>query len=341
MTPRVPGERLYRAVARIVDEPFLKSAIEPTIADLQHELRESRGGSWRRGLIYLRGVVAIARLLNRCSAWSLNVGRIAAVVLLGLGGAASLAWAQWAEGAGPMGLVPFLGVAVIAANILRIFQLGRSYREMFVNCIGISVLMSVGLWRDYGRLTEVPLWVAGRAVLTFVLCLGLASAMVAAVAWKPRSGTSNFHRGMLALATGLCVFAVANLGIRVLGLMSLTTALATVSRSAFMAFLFALVASVSLLPALVLARRILSSRWALALVAAILSPLLITILDGFGSGWSWRLVSMLFSGDDVARAMAIFAPFILASAAVGWMMGSRESSVRQVEIGEPLTSSRG
>lgn len=327
MTPRAPGDRVYRTLARIVDEPFLRSAIEPTIADLQFELSRPRFAFWRRWLAYVRCAIAICRLLIGCQTWRVNVGRIAAVLLLGGGGAAALAWAQSTGVSGPLGLTPFFLVAVLAAITLRMLKLGRSYWEMFLNCVGISLLMSLGLSSFYVRMTEVPLWVAGRAVVMFLVCFGLGSALVAAVAWKPRGGTSGFQRRLLALVIGLGVFGVTSLAIRLLAVTSSMGAVAILSASVFMAFVFALVSSISLLPALALVRLFLRRRWALALVAAILSPLPALIIDIGGSGWRWRLMSMIFSGDDVLRAAAIFSPFILASAAVGWAMAEPRRAV--------------
>jgi hypothetical protein len=75
MSNRLPGDGLYRFLARVVPEEILRDIVVPTIADLQHEATaESRPRYWKA---CIQGYVALARVAPRL--WWLVVKRCLAV----------------------------------------------------------------------------------------------------------------------------------------------------------------------------------------------------------------------------------------------------------------------
>jgi hypothetical protein len=87
----VPGVRLLGFMARLLDPVDVRALVEPTIADLQHEVYVAGGTPWTVGAAYLRVFAALVRLLMQPGlVWRSPMRGVLAVVGLALVGAVAL-----------------------------------------------------------------------------------------------------------------------------------------------------------------------------------------------------------------------------------------------------------
>ena len=222
-------------------------------------------------------------------------------------------------------------MAIAAPVVLRFFKLGRTYREMFINCVSIAAVMVLPLLTYVPELVraDIPWGVVVRALALFAASLVFASALLAAAAWRPSGARSPlYRRSLLTLLTGGCVFALASGAVRLtlwrgFDLISLLSSLA---QAAYMGFVFALVAALVHLPIVLAVRRALNGPRSLAVVGAVVSPLPMFALFSLGQGSSFlaRLSPAVF--------IMVVTPYILAGAAMGWSLAGR--SERQVAATE-------
>jgi hypothetical protein len=61
--PPVAGILLHRLATRLLDSETVRSVVEPTIADLQHEARSASAGGWRRPLVLFRNYAACVKVI--------------------------------------------------------------------------------------------------------------------------------------------------------------------------------------------------------------------------------------------------------------------------------------
>ncbi len=329
----LPGTWLLAPLTRHLDEKTVESIVVPTIADLQHETLAAGTSVPRRWFAIARGYVAILRLLVRHGLlWRSSMRRLIAV--LGLGGAAGamvllLDWVADARA----GLGALFFIVMAASVAFRLLKVGGSYRQAFVNCLGVSLIGATTLfgwivvleglsprpWRSYALL-----------YLIMTGWSGLASALAATVAWRPaRDAEPVYRRRLLQVAKASAAFAacwtvagllpVAGRGPRPFSIESLTT---TALFAAYVAFYFAAIALVVYLPVMAGARRAaprLGARLPLAAIGAALFPIpLIAVpLLQPDPAFPW----VYFQVPSLLLTWA--GPYIAGGAVLGWLVAER------------------
>lgn len=319
---RAPGGWLYRIAEQHLDAESVQSLIAPTIADLQYEFGKAGPHRGSRTLALCRGYIAVVRLAIH-SRWRPPTRSLLVVFFFGVVGAVSAITTASTTRIGPAPLAAVLSVAVVSVAVLRLMRLGLTYRQAFLNCVGIGLLMMVpwAAWhvRDAG-MVGVP-WYAYPLILGLVaLCVGSGSALAAAVVWEPPVGTRPVLRTTaIQILTGCGVYALANVLAWLLRGNGANPVL-MVGRTAFGFFFFAAVASVLYVPVLVVASRLIRVRLPIAVMGAALFPipmLGIPFLQGrvaFYARWLSRLPAL----DLIVVAL----PFVLGGAVLGWMVAT-------------------
>lgn len=318
-----PGGWLYTIAEQHLDAESVHSLIAPTIADLQYELAEA-GPHWlSRTAALCRGYVAVVRLVTH-SQWKPPMRNLLVVLLLGAVGAVSAITVASSTRVGPAPLAAVLIVAAISVAVLRFMRLNLTYRQAFLNSVGIGLLTLVPFtaWtvREAGTV-GIP-WYAYPLVLGFIVfCVGSGSALAAAVAWEPPVGRRPVLRTIsIQILTGCGVFAVAHFVIGFLWAGGANLA-AVLGWTAFRFFFFAAVASVLYVPIILVVGRLIRVRLPMAVVGAALFPiplLGLPFLQGRGSSYA-RWLSGLSALEFVVNAL----PYVLAGAALGWLLATR------------------
>jgi hypothetical protein len=325
MSANLPGAWVYGFLAQWLDETSLHGFVAPTVADLQYEVRQAGGNQWRRGLARIRGYSALGRVVAvHCTRGRSPMRRLLAILLFGSAGAASLVAAQSATTIGPVQVSPYFVAAIAVPIVFRVLELGRNYRQMFVNCVAVGIIMAM---TQYGWLMlvyprpSIPVYVHLLTVPLLLGCVAFVSAIAAAVAWKPPTADEPaFRRILICLAAGCAAFVITYSGIGLWFAKDATRLASVLSWAAFLGFFFAAVSGGVHLPILLGARQRLTGRASLALVGAMLFPvpmLGFAFLQGrLASTWAYWL-------REPTALIANILPFAVAGAVLGWVIAAR------------------
>jgi hypothetical protein len=321
----LPGNWLYRVAARNLDPATIQALIEPTVADLQYEVAEAGTHPLRRSLALYRGNIAVMYLVGYCLARRLSMRRFLAVFLLGSAGGALAITIASSTRIGPAAMIAFLVIPVTSVAVLRFMRLGPNYKQAFLNCMGVGIIMCVSFFGWVIVMTpntHVP-WYAYVLILSFLsACIVLGSTLAAAVVWNPPVETQPIFRlRCIQILTGCTVFAGADILIVLLrsGGANLFPEL---SWAAFSILFFTAVSSTIYLPALLAARRIIHYRLPVAMIGAILFPIPlmgIPFLQGRGP-WYARIMLQL----PVRELLAMALPYLLGGVVLGWLLAKRQ-----------------
>ncbi len=321
----LPGDWLYEKLARALDAATVESLVAPTIADLQHEVSLAGRSAWRAALARVRGYGAILRLLVACGIiWRFPMRRLITVLALGCVGSALLLVIV-SVAYGPAEFGAFFLMAVLAPIALRFLAGGSSYRQMFVNCLGIGLMMGAVhfLWALLaGTPSRLP-WYGYLLTVVFAAgCITLGSALAASVGWKPTAGDSPaYRRRMLqivaASATFVVLYSVVYLSWRPGGIFHV---LETLSFAAFLGFFFAAVSVAVYVPVFLGVRRVVrtpSARPLLAVLGAAMFPLPLLSFPVL-QGRAVPAVLFLLGHSQVVLLMSL--PYVLSGALLGWFL---------------------
>lgn len=315
----LPGTWLLAQALKYLNKDVVESAVVPTLADMQYEvlaaprarlrwLALARGYSAFVGLLFLHGFI-----------WSSPMRRPLVVLALGAAGSALMMTVWSMASGGPAFVSGFFLMAVLAPIALRVLNAGASYRQMFVNCMGVGMIMATVLfgWIALEDAPSVPWYGYVLSYLFLTGCVALGSSVAAAVAWKPAPGKDPAYRRRLlqvASAALVCVTCYAVTGLR---FNSARGVLHVLGWSALLGFFFAAVSAAVYLPLLLGVKRVIHMRPALALVGAMLFPIpLLTfpLLQGrLASMWTYwaQNPSILLWGS---------LPYVVAGAMLGWLL---------------------
>ncbi len=136
---RLPGVHLYRLFQAACADQTLDLLVEPTIADLQHEVAVAGQNRARRCLAYLRGCAGLFRvLITQFGTGRLRMRRWVMVLALGIAGAALLV-GLYLPGVNLLPgitqlVAPFLLPAIVIPVVLRRLGLGANFRQMSADC---------------------------------------------------------------------------------------------------------------------------------------------------------------------------------------------------------------
>lgn len=339
----LPGTWLLARSVRFLDQDVVESAVVPTLADLQYEALGAGDSAWRRWLALARGYGAIVRLLFwHGLIWRSPMRCLLTVLVLGGVGSALLMEAMSVVSSGPAGISAFFLMAVLTPIVLRFLNAGTSYRQMFVNCMGVGTIMAT-VYFGWVVLMDIPShlpWYGYFLSYLFVTgCVALGSALAASAAWKPSPGDEPvYRRRMLQIVTGSATFAACY------SVIALWFAYArgphrvfdTLSWAAFLGFFFAAVSAAVYLPVLLGARRVVRdprARLLLAILGAVLFPILLLgfpLLQGrLGSTW-------LFLLGNPGTLVLVSMPYVLAGATLGWLVAERPRLIDRVVAPDSL-----
>ena len=330
----LPGDWLLDMSRRCLDPATVESLIAPTIADLQYEVSHAGHATWRVALAHLRGHWAFTRLLFLHGIiWRFPMRRLITVLTLaGVGAALLMEISSMATG--PEVVSAYGVMAVLTPVALRFLTAGNSYRQMFVNCMGVGMIMGA-MHLGSIFLTDTT---AGKPWYVYILsislmtgCIALGSALAATVAWKPTDGNGpDYRRRMLQvlIASGVFVscYVVAAVWFRNGG--GSHRIFWTLGWAAYMGFLFAAVSVAVYLPVLLGVGHIVRHQRArplLALLGAALFPvplLILPVLQGrFESAWVY-----LLGHPQVLFQTSL--PYVLAGALLGWLLADYSKRVQ-------------
>ncbi len=257
--------------------------------------------------------------------------RLFAILLLGSTGAASLVAAQYVTNMGPALIVPYLVMAIAAPIVSRVFELGHSYRQMFINCIAVGMIMAMTQYCWLAFVDPAPslslfghLW----RVVFLAGCVGFVSLIAAAFAWTPPAGAEPaYHRNLIRLAVGGAACAITYSGVGLWFAQDAARLVRVLIWSVFLGFYFVAVSGAVHLPILLGTRRLLRGRTSLALLGAILCPvpmLGFPFLQGrLAETWAFWL------REPTMLAAAIL-PFAVAGAVLGWVLATRPSQAATI-----------
>ena len=326
MTPRVPGTLIYAIAKRWVDPLTLDTLIAPTVADLQHEVQRAGADASARRRAYARGYLALGRVLIVrvvLRRWAMR--RTGAVLALSAIGAAALVTPLWPSAIatnGPVHLLPFFAMALIAPFLLRLSGLGRTYLQLFSSCVCVGLIMSASMVVSIlGRLGS-PISVQAVAWSLLFACAFVipGSALAAVVMWRPSSGADPSYRPILtAVAFGYAAFAVSDMiaAWPNWGRAGFAGVLLGLSGAAFRALLFVMAASVVQLPVSLVVRWLRGGRPWLVALGVLLCPVMmfgIAYVGGHPERWEQ------FRRDSPASQFIEALPYFVASLVLAWRL---------------------
>ena len=325
----LPGKRLIALSARAFDPATVQSLVEPTIADLQHEVSEAGNNPWRVAGAYLRGYAAVVRLLFASSLfWRSPMRRLSTVLALGWVGATLFYLLVFHGANGPSRLTPFLLMAITTPVVLRQMNLATTFRSAFANCFAVGLIMASVLYaletRHVSATSSSPLpWYALMLTYGFlVACVTVGSAVAAAAAVRTPTNDKGLLWALRHVGASCVAYAVFDGALRLWFGSPIANA---VGWASFLALYFGCVALLVHVPILLGARRLVQQRSMLALFGALLCPIpLLTfpVLQGrFGSLWA------LWSKTPSSAIWSAL-PYLFAGAVLGWMIAHQARRAR-------------
>jgi hypothetical protein len=296
----------------------------PTLADIEHEVGTAGDSPWRQRLAVARGSLAIIRLtVQHGSLKEFAMKRVLTIVGLGAFGSLMFLLVDFMTNNGFAKLAPIGATLVLAPLVLRAWVPARTYRETFINCLlvtSIMVAVQVASARIGKNNASIPwyIWLrTGTAATTFAV---IVSAVAAAVAWRPTSGTRRwYHERLVQALAGAGVFMVCWVATYAGGPRDTLT---TVGVAFVLAAQFAALAVLVSLPLLALVRRHSSqvaARVTLPTLGAALFPLPLLLLPTL-QGELGRSLSYLSAHP--LEGLRIALPYIIGGGLLGWLVRS-------------------
>jgi hypothetical protein len=320
---RLPGTRTLALAERLLDRATIESVVEPTVADMQHEVERAGADPVVRSIAAIRGYAALVRILVFDGLiWRFPMRHFVTVLLLGaLGSALVLIVARVARGPEPVAAM--LAVAVLTPFALRLTQRNASFGRMFASCVAVGLMMGTTLWLwtlvDAGAWRVLP-WYANAWTSAFLVgCIGFGSALAAAVAWTP-SDDSLVRRRILHVLVAAGSFLGAEAAMYVVAFARVTDPFWTASWLLFLSFFFVAVSVAVYLPALLGIKRFvrgLAARLVLPVIGGLLFPvplLGLPLLQGrLGTTWDFLV-------HHPGTMATVGSPYALAGAVLGLLL---------------------
>jgi hypothetical protein len=340
MKRRVPGTRIYAIAKRWVDPLTLNTLIAPTVADLQHEVQKAGADASARRRACARGYLALGRvLIVRVVLWRWAMRRAGAVLALSAIGTAALVTPLWPSAIarnGPVHLLPFFAMALIAPFLLRLSGLGRTYLQLFASCVCVGLIMAASMVVSIlGRLGSPISLQAVVWSLLFVNVFVIPGSAMAAAVWRPSSGVDPSYRPILtAVAFGYAAFAASDMiaAWPDWGRAGFAGVVIGLSGAAFRALLFAMAASVVQLPVSLVVRRLRGGRPWLVAIGVLLFPVMmfgISYVAGHPERWEQ------FRRDSLASQFIRALPYVVASVVLGWRLRGPDTRHRVAFAANP------
>jgi hypothetical protein len=308
---------IHALLRRWVDRRTFEEVIEPTIADIRHEVSEAATTLSRRATV-IRGYGSLVRVLFVCGLWRAgSLTHAAGILLVVVASAALLRWASAAESDPKVLNSARLLPIFIAPVVLRLMGAGGRFWRLAVGAFAAG-LMTLTLGGGLGLFdSSIPIAVRLARLTFWCLPLALASAATAAAMWRPGSGRRSVPNEVLLAAFAGGLAAAVAFGPVVLWPHGTTPSEAT-AMLPFYISLFALLFSVTLVPLLLVLRRWIRDRSNLGFAASALSPAVIcssSYLDGH------TLRECLgMARSDPWHFLIAGSPFVIGAAVLGWTL---------------------
>ncbi|MCX6539015.1 MAG: hypothetical protein NT151_08800 [Acidobacteria bacterium] len=339
---RAAGSGLYKLSRAICGRELFESAVTPTLADLQYEVESAGPDRTRRWIAYLRGCAGLSRvLINQVMTGRMLMRRWAAVLILGAIGAALLVAASSLKGdlmarIGQIEVAPFFLMAIATPVVLRKLGLGAGFRQMFMNCVSVGVMMGgafiIGSLYFVGP--QLPPWylLASRfAILMGFVLFG--SALAATIGTDRRGeGQSRFRLAMRGLVWSAGAFGMAYIVLQSFGLIftarpltftiGIQVAVAILTWAALLSFFFSAVVAAVYCPLVLASRRLSAGRLWPTVIGALLFPIPWEIYALVKADPHLHLLSMM--GNPWIALAKLFLPLVIGGAVFGWTLANRE-----------------
>ena len=259
--------------------------------------------------------------------------RLITVLVLGIVGSVLLLEILSVSSPGPAGFASFFLMAVLAPMVLRVLNPDTSYRQMFVNCISIALMMATVLFGWTAAVDDHPAlpWHAYVTVCVLLIAVALGSALAAARASQLGAvGAAVYRRRILNVIASGATFAACYVALWNAHPVPAYVTLNTVRFAIFLGFFFAAVAVTVHLPVLLAAQRRIgasSTRPPLALLGALLFPI---PLLGFQLFQGHLISSSRFLAAHPGTLALVALPYVIAGAVLGWLLAERRPSPGEV-----------
>ena len=313
----LPGARLHQWLTRCLSDRTVRDIVEPTIADLQHEIQQAGHDRHQKWLAIWRGYGALARaLLVHSLETGVPIRTVLTIVVIGLAGGALFAWARVTVKDPRIFNSAFLLPMCAAPLALRVGGGATSYRRMFVGLIAVGLLMwsvSGGLIRSTGPET----WLIRAVGLLFNLAaIATLSALGAAAVWTPASRSAPIVRRVVRglLAGALTTTTVYFLSAWFAGAPERAMAVTL----PFYVVMFALPIAVTSLPMLLVVHRWIRSYAGLALIGAFISPMSMLVVLYLDAGGGKEVIKCLRDAPSMCALMTL--PFTMGNGVLGWSL---------------------
>ena len=321
----LPGDRLHRVLARWLSQRAVHDVVEPTLADLQHEVQEAGPNRRRQLIARCRGYGALSRALLLHGIESQTAVRDAVMILvLGLAGGGLYAWARGAVQDPRIINSAFLLPMCAAPIALRLGGGGTNYRRTFAALLAVGLVM----WAVSGGFVRTSFNMAWttRAIATSVNfgVIGILGALGAAAVWTPAPGSIPAVRRLI---LGLLASAVTTTAVYDLGMWSVR-APEKVWAVAFPFYvtLFALPIVVTSLPILFVVHRWIRSHLGLATIGAVVSPVAMVVVLYFELGGSREVLKCLRDAPLDCAFMTF--PFTIGNGVLAWSLSAHRIDTR-------------
>ena len=326
MRTRRAGDRLHRFLARHVDPQTFADLIEPTIADLQHEVRLAEHDAGRRALALLRGYTAIARVLFRVGPHTTPALKSAPLLAgLSIAGAALMTWARVGSGddsrlfVGAFLIPMFMAPLVLSRNGLAV-----SYWRLFVGCTAVALTsqgLDIGVYGVRAYLVyRTPPKFRLADLIDFIAVLVAFSAVVALAAWKPATGREPAARRLVLGLFFAGMTAALLFGARATWQQDAAPFVAA-ARLPFYIVVFGMFFAATA-PPLLIVQRWISRPVPLAAIGAVLSPISI-VAESYTDHQTPATCLQHFLQGPMSFA-ALHSPVIVGAAVLGWCLATRE-----------------
>jgi hypothetical protein len=314
-TLSAPGDRLHRLLGQWLDERTVRDIVEPSLADLQHELQEADGG--RQWIVRWQGYSALCRaLVVQGFETSAPVGSVLTLLVAGIGGGWLYAWARGHVQDPRVFNSAFLLPTAAASVTLRLIGGARSYRRVFAGLLGVGLLM----WISSGGFVRVaPLASRLSHVIASAVNLGLIgtlSALGAAAVWTPIQGRVPFVRRVVlgVLSSAVTTTAVYFLGVWLTGAPEQKWAIT----SPFYVAMFAMPITATSLPVLFVGNRWLRTPVALAVLGALASPLAMLLILGVEVGGAREVMKCIRDAPGMCALLTL--PFTVGNGVLAFRL---------------------
>ncbi len=330
MTSQPPGTRLHRWLATRMDRATFAALIEPTIADLQHEVEAAGDRPWPRRLAIARGYAAVLRVLaGHGFAWGGVLRRWGVVAAMGLAGALLMTWSQALHSEARITRSAFVFPMLLTPLVLRLSGAAAAFRPLMRAAIAAGMLMCLfGQGTVFIPGATVVLNIV-RFVVLFLIVAFFASVGVSAAAVPHTFFQARRRQSIVAaLAAASAAACVVLLRQAIVGPYEPRT---LVAMTPFFVTFLAVVQLPAFFVTFIVSAVMSRATVALTLVGALCFPISTLVAARFDGGGISEVVGYLRFQPVLLLWHGL--PFLIGGAVFGWMLAR---PIRAVQVAQPV-----